>query len=465
MIFYVKIYYMTKIPFSKTIKDFAKKLDKPLYAVGGYVRNFLLGQIISEDIDLAGSFTEEELVALLETERFNVLARYKHTGTVVFSDGKNKYEYTAFRNESYNRGGQHTPDEVTFTDDIEDDARRRDFKCNAVYYDIKQDKIVDVLGGVYDIENKILNTVRDADVVFASDGLRLMRLVRFAEELNFKPTKYIVERARDFRENIKDISKERIYDELKKILVSDTKYPFSNPSGHYDGLKLLDEIGILDIILPEITKGKGMAQREDYHKYDVFEHTLKVVYYSKPEVRLGALFHDIGKPKAMEEFGKYHGHADIGECLTREILNRLKVDKKTINDTAFLVKYHMKDMDCNERESKIKRFMVANHAYVNRLLLLKQADYKGSKEQINENPTVVKWKEILAKMKKEGTPFTVRGLKICATDLMNIGFIGKAIGDELNKLFDLCVDDASKNEHGALLKIAIVDYEKLNSKE
>lgn len=451
---------MTKLPLYKKLKEFAKKLDKPLYVVGGYVRNYLIAKIISEDVDLAGEFSSEDLSKGLEKSGFNIIARYKNTGTVVFSDGKRKYEYTSFRKESYNRGGNHVPDAVFFTNDIEEDARRRDFKCNAIYYDIAKEEIVDVLGGVKDIENKTLNTVRDADKVFSSDGLRLMRLCRFASELNFKPTEYLIDRARAFKENIKDISAERVYDELKKILVSDTKYSFSNPNGHYDGLKLLDEIGVLGILFPELTKGKGMAQRKDYHKYDVFEHILRVVYYANPKVRLGALLHDIGKAKAMEEFGKYHGHADIGVNIARQILQRLKVDKKTINETLFLVKYHMKDMDCLEGKNKIKRFMVENQAYVDALLMLKQADYMGSKDKKDVCPTVAKWNNILEEMKKDGTPFKIKDLMISADDLMNIGFNGKDIGNELNKLFFLCVNDPTKNDHLKLLKISIQDYEK-----
>jgi tRNA nucleotidyltransferase (CCA-adding enzyme) len=266
--------------------------------------------------------------------------------------------------------------------------------------------------------------------------------------------------ARAFRDNIKDISAERIYDELKKILVSDTKYSFSNPNGHYDGLKLLDKIGVLEILFPELTKGKGMEQRKDYHKYDVFGHILKVVYYANPKVRLGALLHDIGKAKAMEEFGKYHGHADIGVGIAKQILQRLKVDNKTTSETLFLIKYHMKDMDCLESKNKIKRFMVENQAYVDSLLMLKQADYMGSMDKKDVCPTVIKWNKILEEMNKDGTPFCLKDLRISANDLINIGFRGKEIGNELNKLFSLCVIDPTKNDHVKLLKISIQDYEK-----
>ena len=125
------------------IQILAKKLNSPLYVVGGFVRNYLIDGSVSSDIDLASPILTEELVSALTECGFNVVAEYRRTGTVVFEGDGNRYEFTSFRTESYLPGGTHTPDTVIFTKDIMADAKRRDFTCNAVYYDIKNDKFLD----------------------------------------------------------------------------------------------------------------------------------------------------------------------------------------------------------------------------------------------------------------------------------------------------------------------------------
>ena len=161
-------------------------------------------------------------------------------------------------------------------------------------------------------------------------------------------------------ENLKEISVERIYAELKLILTSSEKYAFSDKSGHYSGLKLLDKVGALDVLFPELTLGRNMAQRADFHSYDVLEHSLRTVLYAEKEVRLVALFHDVGKPERFLSSGKFHNHDLSGEKIVRRILTRLKADNDTINRVARLVKYHMYDMECNAKENKIRKFMVDN---------------------------------------------------------------------------------------------------------
>ena len=158
-----------KLYFSEKIRILADKLQKPLYAVGGYTRNFLIDKSLSKDIDLSAPVLVEDLKPLLSQIGFTVLCEYKHTCTIVFRDDEGRYEFTSFRSEIYDDGGEHTPKKVEFTEDIYLDAIRRDFKCNAVYYDIKNDKFIDLLGGIDDIEKKRLSTVVDANEVFSHD--------------------------------------------------------------------------------------------------------------------------------------------------------------------------------------------------------------------------------------------------------------------------------------------------------
>ena len=446
---------------SKGLIDFANSLSKPLYVVGGAVRNYLIGKITSEDVDLSAGIPTEEFLLALKEFGLKVLAEYKHTGTVVFSDGERKYEYTAFRREGYEKG-EHTPRFTEFTEDIEEDARRRDFKCNAVYYDIVSGEYVDPLGGIQDIENKKLDTVVHPDQVFKNDGLRLMRLARFAGELNFKPTGQVMASAEKHADNITYVSSERVYEELKKILVSDTKYKFSDKNGHYTALKILDKTRVLDGIIPELVEGRGMAQRADFHKYDVLEHGLRSVLYADPCVRIDALLHDVGKPYCMKRDGWYYAHFIEGVKIAEDILKRFNADKETIKRVAFIIKAHMLDIDCSMKADKVRKFIVDNYSgYYNQLLLVKQADYRASLEDEFVAPAVLKWNKILNKMKEDGTPFTLKELKITATDLMGLGYSGKAIGKELKRLHAMTIVSPEKNNYEYLLEKAKNDMKNL----
>ena len=449
-----------KIPCSKALEQLAKNLGGKLYIVGGYVRNYLTDKSVSKDVDLASPIDCKIIEDCVVELGGKILAQYKRTGTVVFALQGIKYEFTTFRKDGYSAGGNHTPDKVDWTDDIREDALRRDFKCNAVYYDILNERIVDVLDGVEDIKNRILDTVKAPKEVFSHDGLRLMRLARFCAELGFSPTKEVIEGAKQNAKNIKDISVERVWTELKYILQSDQKYAFSDKQGHYTGLKILDKTRVLDEILPELTLGRNMAQRADFHKHDVLEHTLRCVLYSPKEARFFALMHDIGKPYSMINTGKFHAHEKSGVAVSKKVLERLKVDSKTKDQTIRLIATHMLDMDCNMKESKVRAFIVKNHDIFPLLTALKQADFRASGESTEKCLTVIKWQKIYQKMLADGTPFSIKDLKIDAKMLMELGYKGEEIGKELEKLFSLCITSPDKNTKQNLYKKAEKDAKK-----
>ena len=173
-----------QIKTSENLIKLAKLFNSALYITGGYVRNCLLN-LKTSDIDICGAKTTKEVIDLLQDSEFVCKNAYPRMGTLkILCKTGESFEYTAFREEEYNFG--HTPKKVKFVDDIGLDAKRRDFKINAVYYDILSQKIVDPAGGLQDIENREISCVIDPDEVFKFDGLRLLRLVRFSAELNFK---------------------------------------------------------------------------------------------------------------------------------------------------------------------------------------------------------------------------------------------------------------------------------------
>ncbi len=440
--------------FDQKIKELADIAPRSIYAVGGYVRNFLIDGSLSRDLDLAAAIPAQEFENLLRQVGITPLGVYKRTGTVLFKCGDNNCEYTAFRKEVYAKGGGHTPVQTQFTDDIFLDSTRRDFKCNAVYYDIKNQIIVDPLGGVEDIKNKVLDTVVDSESVFSHDGLRLMRLARFCGELGFSPTEHVEKSAKLYANNILDISVERVYDELKRLLVADTKYKFSPKDGHYLALKMLDKVGVLDLILPEITLGRNMPQRKDYHKYDVLEHTFRTVLYASTSVRLAALLHDIGKPKQYLLTNQFYGHDKTGVTIAKQLLKRLKVDNKTADEVLMLIGTHMYDIGGEVTEKKLRRFLVKNHSFLPLIFSLRQADFSAGKDDLSTCPVLLKWERLLEQMQHDGTPFSLKDLNITAHDLIELGIFGENIGKTLSKLLDFVVVCPKDNQPEKLKVLA-----------
>ena len=451
-----------KYRLNEKLVKFLSSFDCPIYLVGGFVRDFLIDKDSpATDVDVCGPIDTDSFLERLNAFGGEAVGHYKRTHTVVFKVGGTKCEFTSFRQEIYADGGGHTPVSTFLTDDIVEDAKRRDFKCNAVYYDVKNDRFVDVLGGIDDIKARVLDTVVEPEKVFAHDGLRLMRLARFCGELNFTPTDRVLKSARACADNIKDISPERIYTELNLILSADRKHSFSASDGHYRALKILDETRVLDRIIPELTSGRGMQQRADFHNHDVLEHSLRAVLYAPPTVRLCALLHDVGKPYCKQKFGKYYAHDMEGKRLVLEILNRLKAPEEIKRDCAFITEYHMLDMREDVREAKLRRFFVKNSDRLDKLIAIKIADYRATKDYGDKPKTVEKWQRLLAVMQNDGTPFTLRELNLSATDLMTIGFRGKDIGETLDELWDGAIINPQNNEKERLTSIALL---KLQSK-
>lgn len=404
-----------------------------LYEVGGAVRDEMLG-IKSFDIDVCSQLTVDDVKTMLLTSDFVVSDKNLRMGTVHISCGDFVCEYTTFRTDSYDvASGNHTPKGVCFTTDMSLDARRRDFKCNALYKDVSSGEIIDLLGGTDDVKNKIISTADAPKIVFEADGLRVLRMVRFACELGFDVEQETFEVAKQNAWRVKDIAAERIADELKKIFVSDTKHPSLNlRDAHVKGIKMLDELGLVDLLLPELASLKGVQQPKQYHLYDAYEHSLKAYEFAPPRLRLAALLHDVGKAEAISLNGNMHDHARIGAHMADEICKRLKLPVAQRKRVVRLVELHMTDINGDMSESKLRRFVALDYDVIFDLCDLMDADALASSGKIGRENRI---RKIALQMQRDGTPLSVKDLSVDGNDLVALGVDEKRRGEILHELW------------------------------
>ena len=443
-----------QIKTSENLIKLAKLFNSALYITGGYVRNCLLN-LKTSDIDICGAKTTKEVIDLLQDSEFVCKNAYPRMGTLkILCKTGESFEYTAFREEEYNFG--HTPKKVKFVDDIGLDAKRRDFKINAVYYDILSQKIVDPAGGLQDIENREISCVIDPDEVFKFDGLRLLRLVRFSAELNFKIERKTYLAAIKNSEKLSEISIERRTDEFLKIINSPQKYNLPNNFyAHYFALKRLIDLKLMQFLIPQLLEGAGLKQRPDFHKYDVLEHSLQAFKFSNSKIRLSALLHDIGKPYVFLKTGKYSGHDKEGVKIADEILTKqIKVSSKSKKEILREIEAHMFDVRGLESTNSVRLFFVKYYDNLKNIFSLRQADYKGAGVYSGMCPVLTKWRKIYGDMKEQNIPFKISELNIKGADLVNLNIEKTKISNLLKEIFYDCVLGKVKNDAAELLRYA-----------
>ena len=430
-----------------------KNAGVPVYVVGGYVRNSLRG-LKPTDIDLAGP---APVSALRLPSKYRVKTVNFRLGTAQIKCGKEVYEYTPFRLENYDKG--HTPSEVCFTTDIRRDALRRDFTCNSVYYDAVNDELLDFVGGISDIEKGILRSYRP-DKILSADGLRILRLIRFACQLGFKIDGTTANVAMEKAELLKEISQERKRDELNKMLIADTANGVDQ--AHYRAMKLMFKMGIFKFMIPEIEQCRDVKQNPQFHKYDVAEHTFRTVAYAPPKVRLAALFHDLGKAYCMEKHGNMHGHELVGAQIVEHRMGYygLRYSNDEIAFVKRLVMHHMYDMAGNTSPAKVRRFVAANFDIIDDLVDLINADRLATgmitRDELGENRfTAVKWEII-----ESGAPVYVSDLEIDGNDCIEAGLGGEEIGTFLEEMLDMCLQNPSLNKKTWLMERATARAER-----
>ena len=416
--------------------------EKPLYAVGGCVRDELLGRKIY-DIDLTSACTQEQAEEFAFAAGMRVVLGSKRLGTVIIK-GENCYEYTPFRVDSYPAGsGVHKPVSVRFTEDIAEDARRRDFTVNALYRNIATGELTDLVGGVDDLKARLLRAADDPERVLGEDGLRIMRLYRFISVLGFDAEEQTERAATNKSALLKDIAPERIRVELDKLL-----------AGEYVGkaLRGLVKCGAMQVILPEFCENIGVAQNPAFHKYTVDEHIIKTVEYAPVRVRLAALLHDIAKGRCMKEDGNMYRHAEAGAQAAEEIMTRLRYPKAEIRRVVRLVALHMTDMRGDMRERKLRRVVAANADLIDDLTELIIADARATCENADIDKCL-RIKRVRDRMKEEGVPFSVAELAVNGADVMDYGYTGESVGRVLQELFELTLSGEKKNQRDVLLGI------------
>lgn len=232
-----------KIYVSKNLKELSTIFapNAKLFIVGGYVRNSLLG-FRETDVDLASSLTPEKVVSLLKDTKFEVVEKSQTIGYVKIKVENEVYEYTAFRKDNYYHGGTNKVQSVSYVEDLRQDAMRRDFTINALYYDIETEKIIDIYSGLLDLKNRVVRTVEVPGYVLAHDGTRILRMIRLASELNFKIDFATLATAKKFAHLLHDVSPQRKFQELQSILKSSTRYPTSQKNAHIRGLGYFNDL-------------------------------------------------------------------------------------------------------------------------------------------------------------------------------------------------------------------------------
>lgn len=434
------------------IIDTFYKNNYEAFLVGGCIRDMLLKKE-PKDFDIATSAIPTTTEILFSK---TIPTGIKH-GTVTVIINNESFEVTTYRTEGTYKDNRR-PDKVSFVTNIKEDLSRRDFTINAFAYN-NIEGLKDYFNGINDLNNKIIKTVGNSDTRFKEDALRMLRGIRFSAQLNFKIEKKTFESIKSNKDLIKNVSIERIRDELCKLLLSD------NPR---KGLNYLKDSCILNIILPELLPCINFEQKNKYHFEDVFNHTISVIEKSPKNIviRLAALFHDIGKPECffVDETGngRFFGHNIKSEYITKKILRRFKFDNKTIDSVCILIREHMNVLE-NPTDVAVKRLINrVSIKNINLLFKLQEADIKSLKlyEEPLKNLNIMIEKANVIINSKE--PLSTKDLNIDGKTLIDELKLkpGKIIGEILNYLLQLVLKNPSLNKKEFLLEKAKIYIKK-----
>lgn len=443
------------------------------YFVGGCVRDSLLGYN-PKDIDITTNALPEAVEALFE----KTIPTGKDYGTITVLEDGEAFEVTTYRLESDYDGRR--PKTVAFAKTLEEDLKRRDFTINAMAMSV-DGTVVDYFGGKEDLKNGILRFVGNPEERIREDKIRILRYVRFMCTYGLKNPDTGSLGADPLEElkniNISNLSVERIREEFNKILLS----PFPER-----GIRLLDDLGLLDQFMPELTRCKGFIQHHPAHRDDVFEHTLEVLKnacdlwpYSKRSqseilekgsqedvlkgdaqdilcLRLSALCHDIGKVDTLtfdeEGIGHFYGHQKVSEAYAENFMKRLKYSKKEIDLVSLMVLQHMRMYESLTRASARRLLSKIGETHLEMFFTLQRADTKACLGDREEHLRQIEEMEKMCRtIIKENLAFSLKDIKINGNDLLALGVEGPHIGRILQLVLEEVISETLENERDILL--------------
>ena len=434
--------------FSKIEIEILNKLNKygKGYIVGGAIRDILLG-LKPKDVDFATNLPYETLKTLFS--EYTSKETGKSFGVLRIRINDIDYEIAKFREDIYGK-----EEKVTFVDEIKNDLVRRDFTINAMAYN-ETEGIIDLYNGQKDIENKVINFVRNAEERIIEDPLRTLRAFRFMSKLNFSLSKNTIEAIKNQKSLLKNIPEERITIEFSKLLLGEN---IKNT------LILMKDTGVLELIIPEIKATYNFNQCNPHHNLDLFSHIINVVSRvpADLELRYSALLHDIAKPivQTFDEKGiaHYKTHEIVGADMARDILTRMKLPVKLINTVVEIIKKHMilyKDVT-DKKFNKLLSEMGYNNLW--RLIEHSIADNSSKNNEVvsTEND----FHERLKRAVEKQMQVTVNDLAINGNDLIELGFAGTEIGKVKGELLDKYLSEEIQNKKEEMLNYVKEKYKK-----
>jgi putative nucleotidyltransferase with HDIG domain len=453
-------------PVLKEIAAIFNAAGNEVYLVGGTVRDMLLGRE-SADWDLATNATPKEVTALFKRV---IPTGIKH-GTVTIRYKGRSIEVTTFRTESEYSDGRR-PDEVRYAATIEEDLSRRDFTMNAAAMRLPQGILLDPFNGQGDIKRRLIRSVGRAEERFAEDGLRPMRAVRFAAQLGFNLEQHTLSAIPGVLDTTAKVAAERIREELDKTIMS--------PSPQ-TGFIVMEETGLLKLILPELDACRGVEQGDaeaatvnisractgrGYHRFDVLDHSFLACAYAAKmnfsrEVRMAALFHDLGKPlvRQMDEENAvwtFYNHEKESVKLTRGIMERFRYPNAVRDKVLRLIGAHMFHYEDNWKDSAVRRFIIrTGEDLLPELFDLRMADSAGTAGIDPDPAMLLPLRERIEKVLAKKSALSLKDLTVNGTDLMELGVRpGKHVGIILNELMEAVLNDPELNTRETLLDIA-----------
>ena len=408
------------------------------YLAGGCVRDMLRGET-PKDYDIATSALPEEITSIFtKTREVGV-----HFGVVIVIVNNQAFDVATFRNDGSYKDGRH-PEEVTFSTP-QDDTARRDFTVNGIFFDPISEKYIDFVEGKSDIDKKVIRAIGEPNLRFQEDHLRLLRAIRFAARFDYEIEAETWNSIKSNASGISKISKERIRDELTKILLNENRVL---------GFDLLVESGLMEHIIPEILQLKGCEQPPQFHpEGDVFVHTRLMLSLLKDapsiELVLSVLLHDIGKPATYsfdEEADRirFNGHDKLGAEMSEQILRDLKFSNSIIEDVVQMVANHMTFKDVQKmRQSKLKRFM--SRSTFNDEIELHRVDCLGSWGGLDNYDFLNK------KMVEFANEPIIPQPLLTGKDLIELGWSpGPDLGQTLNSVQDMQLEGKLNSKDEAL---------------